>query len=110
MTKNAVSPIQVLAAEVKAEGKTALKDIFFSYDWQIEDPAEIELLKDLSEGAELSEEEKLQDDFILKMRECGTKYVAQATIQYLMDTQDNRTPNEFLQALQNAEGGRHDKD
>ena len=110
LTKNAVSPIQVLAAEVKAEGKTALKDIFFSYDWQIEDPAEIELLKDLSEGAELSEEEQLQDDFILKMRECGTKYVAQATIQYLMDTQDNRTPNEFLQALQNAEGGRHDKD
>ncbi|HBZ64604.1 MAG TPA: hypothetical protein DEO89_08420 [Lachnospiraceae bacterium] len=110
LTKNAVSPIQVLAAEVKAEGKTALKDIFFSYDWQIEDPAEIELLKDLSEGAELSEEEKLQDDLILKMRECGTKYVAQATIQYLMDTQDNRTPNEFLQALQNAEGGRHDKD
>lgn len=110
LTKNAVSPIQVLAAGVKAEGKTALKDIFFVHDWQIEDPAEIELLKDLSEGAELSEEEKVQDDFILKMRECGTKYVAQATIQYLMDTQDNRTPNEFLQALQNAEGGRHDKD
>ena len=77
---------------------------------QTEDPAEIELLKDLSEGAELTEEEKLQDDFILKMRECGTKYVAQLTIKYLMDENDSRTPNEFVQALQNAEGGRHDKD
>lgn len=110
LTKNAVSPIQVLAAEVKAEGKTALKDIFFSYDWQIEDPAEVELLKDVSEGAELCEEEKLQDEFILKMRECGTQYVAQATIQYLMDEGDTRTPSEFVQALKNAEGGKDDKD
>lgn len=109
LTKNAVSPIQVLAAEVKAEGKTALKDIFFSYDWQIEDPAEVELLKDVSEGAELCEEEQLQDEFILKMRECGTQYVAQATIQYLMDEGDTRTPSEFVQALQNAEGGKDDK-
>jgi len=53
----------------------------------------------LSEGAELTEEEKLQDDFILKMRECGTKYVAQLTIKYLMDENDSRTPNEFVQAL-----------
>ena len=110
LTQNTVSPLQVLASSIKATGKTALKDIFFSYDWQTEDPAEIELLKDLSEGAELTEEEKLQDDFILKMRECGTKYVAQLTIKYLMDENDSRTPNEFVQALQNAEGGRHDKD
>lgn len=110
LTQNTVSPLQVLASSIKATGKMALKDIFFSYDWQTEDPAEIELLKDLSEGAELTEEEKLQDDFILKMRECGTKYVAQLTIKYLMDENDSRTPNEFVQALQNAEGGRHDKD
>lgn len=110
-SNGSLSPFQVLETRVKAQGKEDIKSIFFSYEWQYQDVNEIEILSEQMEESELSDVDKLQDAFVLKMRECGVQYVAQATINYLMDDGDTRTPSEFLQSLQETEieGGNHDK-
>lgn len=104
-----VLPFQVLEARVKAQGKEDLKSIFFLYEWQNQDVNEIEILGEQMEESEMTQNDKLQDAFILTMRECGVQYVAQATIKYLMDDGDTRPPAEFVQSMQKAEGGNHDK-
>ena len=110
-SNGSLSPFQVLETRVKAQGKEDIKSMFFSYEWQYQDVNEIEIHSEQMEESELSDVDKLQDAFVLKMRECGVQYVAQATINYLMDDGDTRTPSEFLQSLQETEieGGNRDK-